>query len=429
MQKPSTWSSLLQFIFSLLGSLLLWSAALLLAGLGLAGSLEPALGAENGLALFSMAASLGFIGVLLLPSAVFALDRLMDGPPRRAELPGWLRRVGLGSIILLPVILLAGEWANQNGGSWLLPVLQILAVALPVSWFFMIASRGLKLGSAQRFWGVFAAGVFIGPVLALLLELIALIVMLTIGYLALSSQPELLEEITNLLQRLTISPPSPALLQRTLSPYLRSPAVAGAILVYVAGLVPLLEEAVKPVGLWLISGKKLTPAQGFVGGMLSGAGFAIFESLLLATGSEDWTAMLAARVAPGLMHIATTGTIGYALAASWQDRRYVRLGLAYLAAVAAHGLWNGIGVLSAGYELLAVSPNDPDPWLQLGRFAPYILLGVSALIMIWLYSFSRMLVRREQQAARLSVMPPVMLTGDILPAAVETPKPETERDA
>ena len=428
MQKPSTWSSLLQFIFSLLGSLLLWSAALLLAGLGLAGSLDPALGTGSSLALFSMAASLAFIGVLLLPSAVFALDRLMDGPPRQAELLAWLRRLGLSSIILLPLILLGGEWAGRNGGNWLLPLLQILAVALPVSWFFMLASRGLKLGSAQRFWGVFATGVFLGPVLALLLELVALIVILALGYLALASQPELLEEITSLLQRLTISPPSPALLQRMLGPYLLNPAAAGAILAYVAGLVPLLEEAVKPVGLWLIAGKKLTPAQGFVGGMLSGAGFAIFESLLLATGGEGWTAMLAARVAPGLMHIATTGTIGYALAASWQGRKYARLGLAYLAVVAVHGLWNGMGVLSAGYELLAAGPDDPNPWLQVGRFAPYILMGVALLMALWLYGFSRMLRRREQETARLAAMTPVMITGEILPAAA-TQKTEPERDA
>ncbi len=46
------------------------------------------------------------------------------------------------------------------------------------------------------------------------------------------------------------------------------------VLAVISGIVPLIEEILKPIALWSLVGKDLTDQEGFVAGLLSGAGFA-----------------------------------------------------------------------------------------------------------------------------------------------------------
>jgi len=85
--------------------------------------------------------------------------------------------------------------------------------------------------------------------------------------------------LTLLAQRLSNAGSDPETLLRILQPVAMTPSVLISVLLMVSGVVPLIEELVKPLGLWVLVGKKLTPAQGFVGGLLCGAAFALLESL------------------------------------------------------------------------------------------------------------------------------------------------------
>jgi RsiW-degrading membrane proteinase PrsW (M82 family) len=184
---------------------------------------------------------------------------------------------------------------------------------------------------------------------------------------------------------------------RTLRPYLLHPGSIFAVLAAISGFVPLIEEAVKPVGLWFLAGRGLTPQEGFVGGLLSGAGFAFFESLGIAGSysSENWTTLVLARAGTSLLHITTTALVGYGLAGAWQQRRFVRLGAVFLSAVALHGLWNALSIGSSITQLFgdALTGNaGGNTWLSFGAtaapwglgFLVVLLLGILIGMNAWL---------------------------------------------
>jgi RsiW-degrading membrane proteinase PrsW (M82 family) len=84
----------------------------------------------------------------------------------------------------------------------------------------------------------------------------------------------------------------------------------------------------------------LTPVEGFTAGLLSGAGYALFESLALASGGEQWAALVFARIGTAGIHILTTGLTGWALVLAWRRRRFLRLAATYVFVVSVHGVWN-----------------------------------------------------------------------------------------
>jgi hypothetical protein len=55
--------------------------------------------------------------------------------------------------------------------------------------------------------------------------------------------------------------------------------------------------------------------------------------------------------------------MGWALMQSWQDRKYVQLGLTYLTVVLLHGLWNALSMATAaGFAAEYIS--NPSPLLK-----------------------------------------------------------------
>jgi hypothetical protein len=168
---------------------------------------------------------------------------------------------------------------------------------------------------------------------------------------AAASQPQLAQDILSLSQRLSTAPMEPQAMQEILLPYLSQPAVIFSITSFVAVLIPLLEELVKPVGLWLLAGRAMSPTLGFSAGALSGAAFALVESLGFTSSAEDWAVLAFMRIGTGFVHIAASALVGWGLGAAWSQKRYLHLGLAYLSAVALHGSWNGLSVLSAAASL------------------------------------------------------------------------------
>jgi len=113
--------------------------------------------------------------------------------------------------------------------------------------------------------------------------------------------------------------------------------------------------------------------------MLSGAGFALCESMLYSN-AEDWSTVVAGRALSAVVHIMTTGLVGYALAVAWRKRSYLQLGFAYLLAVLIHGLWNGFALLNFSYSFIIEMPEIPSIISTLALISP-LVIGFLALEM------------------------------------------------
>ena len=404
MQKQSQeihWPSVLQFGGSVLAIAGLWSLSLLstLSGLYLR-FIEPNADTPN-LPLFLMSAGLAAVGIFLVPSAYYSLRRMM-GRPIQPSVTGIPRLFSLVIILPYPLVLLAGYYTSQSETvNWLLlPPLHVLAIGIPVIWLASLALQGLSGGSLQRRWGVFGAGLVLGPGLAFFAEMLLLIAGLIALIFWFIANPAAAEEFASLGQRLLRSPTSESL-TRILGPAILQPSAIFIALAFWAGLVPLAEEAIKPIGLWLLAGRRFSPAEGFTAGVLCGAGFAIMESMLLASQSESWYLLVFARLGTGAIHILTTGVTGWAMAGAWREGRYLQLGAAYLGAVLLHATWNTTSVLMALEPLTKVQTVPEDKWIRMlsviGSAAPYIL-GSLAILSVFTLVWINLKLRRQEAA-------------------------------
>lgn len=392
------WPSAWQFGLSLLALLLFWSLAGAFALGGVATQFDGSLFLNDPAYLFLLAASSFLIGLLLLPSAGFALLRLLGRANLFARTASWLR-VFRPSILIFafPVVVFLGDWAANNTRlNWIfLPPLHLLAIGLPILWLTFLGIRGLSAGSHQRNWGALGSGLAFSPVLILALELAAVGSILLLAAIYISSQPQLVAELTNLAQRLTNIPPNPRILSRILSPYLLHPVVILTTFTFIAVIVPLVEELIKPLGTWFLAGSNPTPAAGFAAGLLSGAGYSLFESLFSPSGIENWSLLVIARSGTSVMHIFTAGLTGWALAYAWRSGKYQQLGLAYLTAVLIHALWNGLTLLATVAQLVPAQQLPASLRNDLAVTAP-LGLGVLAITNFGLLLYFNWKLRREE---------------------------------
>lgn len=386
MSSSKQTSSILQLIISLLVILSSWGSALLLALFGLMQGFALDFDFNSTLSMFMMAAVSVATGCLVIPSAIYSLRSLQG----KRDLPAKAQPQRMHLVLLVGLFLVAlglGNLSAQSGAAWLLlPFFHILAISIPVFWLLCLAVRNLPIGSPQRRWGVFAGGLVLGPTLIMLAELFALLALAIAGGLWLASQPELIGELSALAEKMATTPLSQEELVELVQPYLLNPAVFLTALLFIALVVPLIEELIKPIGVWFLLGRKLTPAAGFAAGAISGAGYALFESLLLTMGGENWAAVVLARMGTTTIHMLTTALMGWALVGAWRKKKILRLVLVYAAAVLFHGLWNGVTLFTAFATLAGMQSGSfqLDSVLRIGKFAPYLLglFSVMAFVLI-----------------------------------------------
>jgi len=389
-KRETDWLSALQFGLSVLAIVILLSLGLIMALVGLVDLSTQPTSSGSALPMLLLAAAFTACGLLLIPSAGYAYLST-TGKPRSHRLLEyrWLNPRLL--IFALPFVLLTGHWASGSGGAALLvlPVLHVLAVGLPAWWFTYLGVRDLPLGSPQRMWGVFGSGLVLGPFLIMLAELAALFVFVFLGAIYIANQPELLADVESLMEWLLSNKPSPEMIVEKIGPYLLRPVVLFGVFVFGALIVPMIEEAIKPIGVWLLAGRAISPAGGFAAGVLSGAGYALFESLMLTSGGEEWAVVVLARIGTAVIHILTTGLMGLALVLAWRNGKYLHLGLTYLGVVAIHGLWNGLtlfALVTTGLDEFSGGVEIPSLMLRLGALAPYGLAALSTgafIALIW----------------------------------------------
>ncbi len=352
------------------------------------GLVDRSTGVEEIIPMFLLAAGMLLSCILLAPSVGYAAQRIIG--PDSAISAGISRFFELVSrpftrpgllVLLLPVILALGYLVSSNRAlAWfILPVLHIFAIGVPVLWLVHLGTRGLLTASPQRYWGIFAAGLILGPSIILFAELAAMFIAGLIGGIYIAMRPDLVQELYFLTLRLGSGVFTPDQMLEILRPYLMKPVVLFSIFAFTAGIVPLIEETFKPIGVWLSAGRMLAPAEGFVAGLISGAGFALFENISLTTLGTDWTSTVVVRMGTALLHIVTAGLTGWALAHAWSHRRYLRLAMTFLLVVFIHGSWNALSLLTAAGDALDLVITSRLPAVNLAAVG----LGALAAIMFF----------------------------------------------
>ena len=351
--------------------------------------------------------ALSFEAVLLFAAAFFALQKNLHKPS--ADRPSFLSlshmQIVVGLLVAAGVILIGRLIGAIEPVNWLLlPILTIPAVVLPLGMLTALGTQKLPLGRRWQTWSVLGLSMTLIPLFLLVLEAVLGLIMFIVAAAFLMLQPERAELESVLRQIMILGPQSEAALD-LLSPFLTRPDVIIMALIYIAVLVPAIEELFKPLGVWLLARKLDSAAQGFTLGALSGAGYALIETIGVTGQQGDWASLLFTRIGTGLLHITTSALMGAAIVLAWRERGYVRLLGTYLLAVLLHGLWNAFAMLYA-FSTLAEILNQTGrlATLQVPLIVVMSILAVTLLVVLILSN------RRMQ---RLLAPPP---TESSLPA-------------
>lgn len=267
----------------------------------------------------------------------------------------------------------------------LFPPLHVAASVLPPLFILAVVGRALRGVTTWRHIVLqVSSGIFLAAPLAMFLEIVAIALIATAASTGLALQAggqELLVAASSYLQ-------DPALLQNPgiFVQSLLTPTIIAAVVVLVTGLIPLVEEVVKTIGVGLMANRRPTLPQAVLWGLAAGAGFSIAEGLLNSTGGLGaWLATIVLRLGTTLLHCFTGALVGVAWYQLFTQQRWARgLGL-YLASVATHGLWNGLAAIMAVLSLTVTgSGTDRNSQLAmaLGTLTTLGLLGVLALGMV-----------------------------------------------
>ncbi|NJD60668.1 MAG: hypothetical protein C3F13_03135 [Anaerolineales bacterium] len=422
---------LIQLVLSVLFSFILIAAAGVFVIAGIYQFYSQGSAGQNVTQSFMLAGSLAFAGALVIPSAWYAWKHIAYPHAQRAEKPE-PRRFGL-ILTLITLIgsglaLIIGNLVAQNDQiAWLiLPPLNIIATGLPAIWVIYFGTRGLLPNIPRYKWGVFASGLVLGPLIILIIELAMLIGVGILAIVWIMLDPTLAPQFSGFLHQLQTMGTNPQAILNNLPTFLLNPGVLFIGFAFVAVLVPIVEETFKPIGVWFMAGRKITPAQGFGFGVLSGAGFGLFENLgNTSAGGESWALLAGSRISTLLLHSFTAGLVGWALAYAWSERRFLRLAVCFGIAILIHGLWNGMAILSTASSLEGLVPISLPTWLQtLATIATpgIFVLGLAVVIGFFLFNAS---LRQNLATAPL---PAAENVNNAYPEAA-LPSPETSLPA
>jgi len=384
----SSLSPILLIFFSGIFFTLLVTVAIIMVLVGSFEILPQALiNASNGQSVLQ-ALNLMIIGMLIVPMGYFNFRYLLGKPETNFELrnqPGWLIILLTATWFLIvltadKIIIFSGDWTRIIE----LPIFYIL-VGLPIVIILWISLRGIPMGTRRMVWTIFGLGLVLGPLLILISEITILILSTFAGVIYFTRTSGLDHELTVFFNQLAGNNSIEGF-QELLTPFLTNPWVIVTILVFVSLIVPIIEEFLKPAGTWLAIKKTMKPRDGFVMGILSGAGYALFETLS-ASGSmgNGWEMILLGRAGTDLLHIFNTGLIGWAMISDWKVKGWLRLIGAYLFSIFIHGLWNGFA-LTLGLSSYLNDVNGEYSWVKssgiIGNFG-LILLSLLMLIGLW----------------------------------------------
>jgi hypothetical protein len=348
MKESSTYDrwDLGMLVFTLGGVFLSLTGALVFVGIAVVSGLQ-------GDAMSAHSAQWSFAGILLasalgLPALIGSGRALLtDAPSPR---PGRPSRRWYAVLILFPVGLLLGYLAYEQSilGSLIGPIGQLLAIGAPAAGVVVAIRRSGPATRPRRVWGHFLVGLWVVPLVALVAEAVLLVGTVAAGALALLTTPEG-RTLANELQQL-MEPAGP--LAQPISPDLLAkvalqPAVLILIFMFLSVGVPAIEEGLKTAAVWPLLSRRLSSGEAFLGGALGGTGFALSEAILVTQPMAGWFATVVSRAGATMMHALATGIAAWGVAEAVGHRRWLRGTLAFISAMALHGIWNA-GALSVG---------------------------------------------------------------------------------
>lgn len=307
------------------------------------------------------ATTMFFLGTLVGVAAGVSLLKLMNKPAADAPVFTGFRSWHIAAGVLgAGLALLAGTLTRANSSAnWLtLPLLTIPAVMLPIWTITALAARNLPAGSRWRTWSVFGFSLTVTPFLLVVLEVIAVVALLLIVGVYAAFNPQIALEFERLSTQFSLVDVQSEEALRLLAPYLTKPGVVISVILFFCVFIPLAEELLKPLAVWILARRLDSAAQGFVLGALSGAGFAVIETINVSRQAADWGVILTTRIGTGLLHITTSALMGAAIYGVFRERRVLNLLGTYLLAVLLHGLWNASALTTALSAVVAMDDQS-----------------------------------------------------------------------
>lgn len=352
-------------------------------------------GGPETVTMVTLSASLSVLSLALGSASAWHAWHALRGDPSTAFRP---RRIWPLAVLFLLALALGQTMLSLSLLPALtFPLLHIAAAVLPA--LFIVALAGRALGGVATWRDMVlqtACGAFLATPLAFVLEATAILLIASATLLGLALQPggqDLLLKVTSYLQ-------DPAWLQdpEALGSALLTPGIIAAAIAVLAGIIPLLEEAVKTVGVGLAAYRQPSLPQTVLWGTAAGAGFAITEGLLNAAGSLDtWLPVVALRVGTTLLHCTTGALMGLAWYHVLAHRRWRRALALYLLSIAVHGLWNALAVGMALPSLQTIANPTGEGQLAAGLGTFFILLLLGGLILALTAALGGLIVHARRQ--------------------------------
>jgi len=391
--KSFSWLNAGQFAFSLIAVLSLLLISLISFVAITLGGISSDLGLLDTQVISSLlfTAGIGFAGILLIPSAFYSGKRLFGKKP--PVIVHWDKIAWLAYIFPIPILFGFLIQNNPTQDLVLLPVIHVLANGASILWVLNLARMKLPSKSAQWNWGGFGTGLALSPAITFIIE-VALLLAIGIFWLVLiQTRPDLEGEILYLLNFVNESSAGSEIPQKWVGEFLARSEVSGTIFIYFSLLIPLVEELLKPLAVYILLGRKLKPWEGFVLGATAGAGYALFENLTIGAGADTWTFVMVTRIGTAAIHILTTGLVGWGLASAWTEKKYTRLAGSFIAAVVLHGVWNGLNIFTALADFPAYQDQIGSFFVNFARYAPVGLIVLALGSMIGLVRANSLLRR------------------------------------
>jgi hypothetical protein len=335
-----------------------------------------------------------------IPAIAIGLRGLLNRAPARPMRPvaAWiLAAFGL----LFPIALLAGARLLARPDLTIIAIPIHLATGiLPVAFVVLlvqILGPGITL---RRLWSQFLAGLWGMPLVAIVLEVLALIPVGVVAIAGLASSVDVGQMFEPLLEEV---PGQGTLTEDAAIGLLLNPWVLASLFAFVAGIVPLIEEAIKSTSVLPIA-RRLSPSEAFVGGALGGAGYALFEALFLTQPDPSWLTTMIGRGGATAMHAFTAAITCWGISQVVHQRRWGRLALAYLSSVTMHAAWNAaviaMGIAQINQEAGAL--QIPHALESLALNAAPILLGALSVMALIGLALGALRLRQADQATRLA---------------------------
>lgn len=265
------------------------------------------------------------------------------------------------------------------------PVFHILAAAIPPLAIVAFAA-GMFKATLPRWRDVtlqFASGIFLSTLIGFIAEIVLGILL----FLAVALGAALTPTGLTGLKRLAETVQDPFFIQNpdNMLSLISSPPVlvTGALIVVV--LAPLIEELIKPLGVYLMSYRRPSRAQVFLWGLASGAGFALAENLFnTIAGLDVWAVVMVFRLGGTAMHCLGSGLVALGWRDSLVERRPWPLVRAYAISAATHGLWNLSAIGLAGLSMVTLGQSSETIAAFIG--------GIAVLLVVFLFVLSGVII-------------------------------------